>query len=104
MAYIHWLAIFVWLPIIVLWAINWKYLSRYRKTFAYCVIWALLFSIPWDIWAVEAQIWSFPQDTNIGLWINGLPLEEYLFMIFVTILISTIVLLFRKKFASSTHP
>ena len=97
MAYIYWLIIFVWLPIIVLWAINWKYLSQYKKTFLYCIIWALIFSIPWDIWAVQTQIWLFPQDTNIGFWIGGLPLEEYLFMIFVTLLISTIALLLRKR-------
>ena len=97
MAYIYWLIIFVWLPIIVLWAINWKYLSQYKKTFLYCIIWALIFSIPWDVWAVQTQIWLFPQDTNIGFWIGGLPLEEYLFMIFVTLLISTIALLLRKR-------
>jgi lycopene cyclase domain-containing protein len=103
MTYIYWLSIFVWLPIIVLWAMNWTYLSRYTRTFLYCVIWSLLFSIPWDIWAVKAQIWIFPQNTNVGLQIGGLPLEEYFFMIFVTILISTVVLLLRKKLALSTH-
>ena len=103
MSYIYWLTIFVWLPTIVLWAINWKYLSQYKKTFLYCIIWALIFSIPWDIWAVKAQIWNFPQDTNIGLWIGGLPIEEYFFMVFVTVLISTVVLLLRKRFAPSTQ-
>ena|SRR3989344_9162118 len=97
MVYIYWLTIFVWLPIIVLWVLNWEYLSHYKKTFLYCALWALAFSIPWDIWAVRAQIWSFPADTNIGLWVGGLPIEEYFFMIFVTILISTVVLLVRRK-------
>ena len=103
MAYIYWLTLFVWLPIIVLWAINWKYLSKYRKTFLYCTIWALIFSIPWDIWAVKAEIWNFPHDTNVGVLIGGLPLEEYFFMIFVTVLISTVVMLLRKKFAPTTR-
>lgn len=97
MNYIYWLSIFVWLPLIVMWVVNWRYLSKYRKTFLYCIIWALIFSIPWDIWAVKSQIWIFPADTNLGVIINGLPLEEYFFMIFVTMLISTAVLLFRKK-------
>ena len=104
MAYIYWLSIFVWLPLLILWVVNWKYLSRYKKTFLYCIEWALLFSIPWDIWAVKVQIWLFPQDTNIGLWIGGLPLEEYFFIIFVTMLISTIVLLLRRKFVSPIQP
>lgn len=101
MVYIYWLSIFVWLPLIVLWAINWRYLLQYRKTFLYCVIWALIFSIPWDIWAVRADIWHFPQDTNVGFRISGLPLEEYFFMIFVTMLLSTVVLLLKKRFAGS---
>ena len=104
MAYIYWLIIFVWLPIIVLWAVNWKYLSQYKKTFLYCVIWALIFSIPWDIWAVRADIWRFPQDTNIGVLICGLPLEEYFFMIFVTMLVSTVVLLLKKYFETRANP
>jgi lycopene cyclase domain-containing protein len=97
MTYIYWLSIFVWFPLIILWAANWKYLWQYKNTFLYCIIWALIFSIPWDIWAVRTKIWIFPEDTNIGAWIGGLPLEEYLFMIFVTMLISTITLLLRRR-------
>lgn len=103
MTYIYWLTIFVWLPIIVLWAINWKYLSQYKKTFLYCIIWALIFSIPWDIWAVRVDIWHFPADTNIGILIGGLPVEEYFFMIFVTMLVSTITLLLKKSLAARAN-
>ena len=103
MAYLHWLIIFVWLPLVILWTANWKYLARYKKTFLSCIGWALAFSIPWDLWAVQAQIWLFPQDTNIGLGIGGLPLEEYLFMIFVTMLISTITLLIKRRIETSAH-
>jgi len=103
MEYIFWLAIFVWLPIIILWAMNWEYLLKYKRTFLYCIIWAFIFSIPWDIWAVRADIWHFPSDTNIGVLIGGLPLEEYFFMAFVTILISTVVLLLKKYFETHTN-
>jgi len=97
MAYILWLSIFVWLPLIILWALNWNYLSQYKKTFLYCAGWALLFSIPWDIWAIQTRIWIFPPETNIGIWIGGLPMEEYFYIIFVTVLISTITLLIKKR-------
>ena len=98
MEYIQWLSIFVWAPLLVLWILNWQYLSRYKQTFLYCIGFALLFSVPWDILAVQTQIWQFPQDTNLGIWISGLPLEEYLFMIFVTLLISTTTLLIKRRF------
>ncbi len=98
MAYLYWLAVFVWLPLLALWILNWEYLWRYKRTLLYCVGWALVFSIPWDLWAVHTQIWLFPKDTNLGIWIAGLPVEEYLYMIFVTLLISTLVLVLKKQF------
>ncbi len=98
MGYIYWLLIFVWLPLVILWLFNWKYLLQYKKIFLYCTIWALIFSVPWDIWATQSQIWKFPAGSHIGLTIGSLPIEEYLFIIFVTIFISTLVLVLRKHF------
>ncbi len=97
MEYVIWLTIFIILPTVFLWVLNWKYLTQYWKPVIYCAIWALIFSIPWDIWAVYADIWRFHEGTNIGLPILGLPIEEYLFMILVTAQISTVVLLIRKR-------
>ena len=98
MTYLYWLALFVVLPLLALWIWEWSYLIRYKLTLLYCVLLALIFSIPWDIWAVETQIWLFPADTNIGVWIAGLPLEQYLFMVLVTLLLSTITLILKKHF------
>lgn len=97
MAYLFWLAIFVWLPLAVLWATHWSYLSRYWRTFLYCALAALIFSIPWDLWAVEMQIWFFPAATHLGPTLLGLPMEEYLFMVFVTLLVATFALVARKR-------
>lgn len=102
MAYIYWLTIVVWIPIIVLWIFNWKYLYKYIKAVFYCVIFSLLFSVPWDYWAIKSRIWLFHPDTNLGIWIGGLPVEEYFFIVFVTILISTIALLFRRRIENNS--
>ena len=97
MNYLVWLFLFVWSPLILMWVLNWRYLLQYKHTVLCCIGWALLFSIPWDVWAVRTQIWLFPSDTNVGFWIAGLPLEEYLFMIFVTMMISTVTLLLKRR-------
>ena len=97
MAYIYWLTIFVWIPLIFLWIQNWGYLIHYKKTVLYCALWALIFSVPWDFWAIQTRIWIFPPDTNVGFWIGGIPLEEYFFIIFVTMLVSTVTLLFKRR-------
>jgi lycopene cyclase domain-containing protein len=97
LTYINWLTIFVWLPLAILWMTNFRVMWKYKRTIGFCVFCALVFSVPWDLWAIYTKIWIFPADTNMGLWFAGLPLEEYLFIIFVTILLSTITLILREK-------
>jgi len=43
---------------------------------------AILFWV-WDIWFVEALIWSFNMEYTIGLTFWGMPIEEWLFFIIV---------------------
>ena len=97
MAYLLWLTLFVWIPLALMWLVEWRYLWRFRRVFLKFIGWALLFSVPWDFWAIQSKIWLFPPDTNVGVWIGGLPLEEYLFIIFVTLLVSTATIVVRKR-------
>ncbi|MEM7225959.1 MAG: lycopene cyclase domain-containing protein [Pseudomonadota bacterium] len=97
MDYIKWLAIFVWLPLGLLWLTNFAILWRCKRTICFCIFWALVFSIPWDLWATLTVIWSFPADTNLGIWIFGLPLEEYLFISTVTAFIASLALVLRGR-------
>jgi len=55
-------------------------------------------------WAIQTKIWIFHPDTNVGVWIGGLPLEEYFFIVFVTILISTVTLLFKHRIERQETP
>jgi lycopene cyclase domain-containing protein len=97
MTYLAWLTLFVWVPQIVLLVTNFELLWGYRRTLSWCVFWALVFSIPWDWWAIRTKVWVFPSDTNLGVWIGGLPLEEYLFIIFVTLLVSSLTLVLKGR-------
>ena len=96
--YIKWLLIFVWLPTLILWITNFHFLKRYKRTLLFCIFWALVFSVPWDYWAIRTKIWVFPKDTNLGFLVSGLPFEEYLFIIFVTFEISTLTLVLKHNF------
>lgn len=96
--YLKWLLIFVWLPTLFLWLKNFDLLRRYTSTLSLCIIFALIFSVPWDLWAIKTKIWVFPQDTNLGIWFGGLPLEEYLFIIFVTLEIGSLTLVLKHRF------
>lgn len=95
--YILWLALFVWLPILIIYLFNREYINKYRNIFPYGIVSTLLFSIPWDWWAIKTNVWYFPPQNIVGVWFFGIPLEEYLFMIFVTFEIAFITLALRKK-------
>jgi lycopene cyclase domain-containing protein len=98
LAYLIWLAVFVWSPLFVLWAGNREILRKHMKTLAVCVAGALAFAVPWDSWATATGMWSFPSDNVIGVYVINLPIEEYLFIIFVTLLGATATLVLRERF------
>lgn len=98
LVYLLWLAVYVWLPIAALWASNAKTVWRYKKTLGFCVLGAMLVSIPWDIWATQTNAWLFPSTSVIGIYFFGLPVEEYFFIACVTLLVATITLVVRDRF------
>lgn len=95
--YILWLAIFIVAPTITMWVLFPFIIKKYRKVLLLCALWALVFSIPWDLWAVYTKIWYFPPENILGIWLCGLPLEEYLFIVLVTVLVSTFTLVLKYK-------
>ncbi|MBI2547487.1 MAG: lycopene cyclase domain-containing protein [Candidatus Aenigmarchaeota archaeon] len=95
-----WLSLFVWLTTLVLWTFNFNVLKHYKKTLLLCIFFALVFSIPWDYLALKTGMWNFPKENNIGILLAGLPLEEFLFIIFVTLEVSTITLVLKKRVKS----
>ena len=100
-AYIIWLSCFVALPFVALWLFFGHTLCRHTKTIALAPLGALVFSVPWDIISVREHIWDFRTPFLMGVWLFGLPVEEYLFIILVTLLFATICALLWKRFG---HP
>ena len=95
--YLQWLAVFLGLPLAVLWATHFRLLWSQRQAIGACVFWAVLFSVPWDWWAIRMGIWSFPSDTHLGFWRAGLPLEEYLFIVIATMFASSLTLVLGAR-------
>ena len=51
----------------------------------------------WDTIATDLlNLWSFNPDTILGLWLLGLPLEEWFFFIFVSMGVGTVALKMRE--------
>lgn len=97
MAYLIWLSIFVWLPTLLLFIFNFKLLWKYKITLLHVMFFALIFSIPWDLLAVNTHIWFFPTSNNLGIFIGGLPLEEYLFIICVALFAGCLTIIAKYR-------
>lgn len=56
--------------------------GKWPALFAGIFIMMLIF-IPWDIWFTEIKVWHFNPEYVSGLYIAGLPVEEWLFFIII---------------------
>lgn len=92
-SYLQWVLWSIWLPIVVLWALFYRTLIKYPKTFIKVVAGSLLFGITWDYVAIRTNIWSYPTGCCMEQRIWRLPLEEPIWIVSAAILISTLTIL-----------
>ena len=91
--YLILLTLFVIVPNIIL-----VYLNRQRlraRTLLLSLVILFLIAIIWDQISVRLGIWSFSQQEIVGSFL-GLPVEEYLFFVFVPLLSINIFLLVER--------
>jgi len=65
------------------------------KNLMVSIIVLFIIGVIWDQISVRMSIWSFSQNKIIGN-LFGLPIEEYLFMIFIPLLVITVYTLVNK--------
>jgi len=79
----------------------------YKKRFRALIlagIMGLVIGVPWDtISACYFHTWSWNEDTLTGIWIGGLPLEEYLFMVLVPMMLIGAALIFKIELHVSSR-
>jgi lycopene cyclase domain-containing protein len=96
--YPFWLLIFVILPLAILWIFKHKNLMRYKLSLISCIIGSIIFSFPWDYIVIKKKIWYFTDPHIFGTWFLSLPVEEWIFIIFITLLFSSITILLWEKY------
>lgn len=97
------LVIVFFLPIIILVLKKDKKLDH--KKLGIVLLFCIIATIIWDTIAIRLGIWGFP-DENVSFWIYGIPLEEYVFGLWmpITILgIYTSLPRFRKHSIPEPH-
>ena len=65
------------------------------KNLAFSLFILFIIGIVWDQISVRLGIWSFSQDKIIGN-LLGIPIEEYIFIIFVPLLVITVFVFVNK--------
>ncbi len=67
-----------------------------------CVI-VVVFTFPWDSWAVRRGVWDFPEDRLLGR-LGVLPYEEIAFFVLQTLQVSFLTLALVRWFPVATAP
>lgn len=99
LSYLWWLLLFCALPLTALWILYFDILRRSVRILVLAIIGALLVSVPWDVISIQERIWFFETPHILGVWLLGLPIEEWLFIIIVTALFASITLVLDAKLA-----
>lgn len=86
LTYIIWLALFVGLPLLALLAVARRALWQRRRALALCVGGALAGGWAWDALIVRLGAWYYDPRFILGWWVAGLPIEEWIWIVGVTLL------------------
>ncbi|MFC1557014.1 lycopene cyclase domain-containing protein [candidate division KSB1 bacterium] len=96
--YLNFLLIFFVVPVIILGFLLRNEIRKYSKTILWCLFFVYTLGLLWDWLSVRTGIWRYDSAPSLGLWIDGLPVEEYIgFYVFGTLFICGTVLNLRKK-------
>jgi lycopene cyclase domain-containing protein len=98
-SYPIWLSLFLILPLLLLGIFKFQTLAKYKWVLLLVALGCLVISVPWDILSVNDRIWYFSEPYIVGIWLMGLPIEEYFYILLLGLLsaCSTILIWERYK-------
>ncbi|MGB4076841.1 MAG: lycopene cyclase domain-containing protein [Minisyncoccia bacterium] len=99
-SYPLWLLLYAVLPNVLVWMFWYKTLRPHVRVVGVTILGGLLVGVPWDYLSIRDGIWTFPPENTIGWWAIGLPIEEWLFIILVTLLFASVTILAYEKYGT----
>src|SRR5262245_41393585 len=97
LTYITWLALCIGLPLLILAVVAGRALWRQRRALAWTLLGAFAGGWAWDAVAVRLGAWYYDPRNILGWWISGLPLEEWLWIVGVTLLFGCITVVIAER-------
>ncbi len=96
--YLIYLLLFFAPPVLVLGWLLRKEIGDFRRT----ILWSLLFvytiGLLWDWLSCRTGVWRYDSAETLGIWLDGLPVEEFLgFYVLGTLLMDGAILLILKR-------
>ncbi len=96
--YLTFLLIFFLAPVALLSWFNRHELRAHRRTVLWCLVFVFTLGWLWDWLSVQTGLWWYDSAPTLGLWLDGLPVEEFLgFYLLGTLLIVNVVLLVLRR-------
>jgi lycopene cyclase domain-containing protein len=97
LTYLIWHIVFLYSIILFLW-LRWRTLFwRRRRAFAWAVLGSLIGGWAWDALAVQLDLWHYDPNHIIGWWLIGLPIEEWLWIVGVTLMFGMVAVVFIER-------
>ena len=99
-SYPLWLLLFLTLPLGLIWLVKFRTLLKYRVTLSLTTIGCLALAVPWDMLSVSDRLWYFSKPYILGARLLGLPVEEYVYILFVALLSASVTILVWERYGA----
>jgi lycopene cyclase domain-containing protein len=103
LTYLIWLACFIGLPLLLLFAWQGRAVLRRGRGLAWVVAGSLVGGWAWDALAVRVGLWYYDPANLVGWWALGLPLEEWLWIVGVTLLFGGLTVVLAERADVGDH-
>jgi len=98
-SYIVYMLIFTLIPIGILWVRYWRFLLLNKKIIIYATIFGIIYQFVSDPFAESWRAWFFSDDKILNIWILNSPIEDLIFIMLVSLAVSSATLVFIRHFS-----
>jgi lycopene cyclase domain-containing protein len=97
LTYMIWLALFIGLPLLALIVVGRRALWLRRRALGWVLAGALAGGWAWDASIVRIGGWYYDPNNILNIWLAGLPLEEWIWIVGVTLLFGGLTVLLEER-------
>ncbi len=103
--YLIFLLLFYGVPTVALCVLTRDRLRKYRRTLFWTFAFVFTIGWLWDWASVRTGVWRYDTAATLGVWLGGLPVEEFVgFYLLSTLFMVGIILLILDRFERATRP